>query len=96
MRALDRNAPRLQSWSTDSAEPFCWILLAMAFIDARTLRDGERIEADICVIGSGAAGLAIAKRFFGTARKVAVLESGGEQFDEETQLGLNRSTQHSH
>lgn len=57
----------------------------MAFIDARTLRQGHRIEADICVIGSGAAGLAIAKRFLGSSRNVVVLESGGEQPDEETQ-----------
>ncbi len=57
----------------------------MTFVDARTLPKNQRIEADVCVVGSGAAGLAIAKSFLGTSVKVAVLESGGEQPDEETQ-----------
>lgn len=35
------------------------------------------IQADICVIGSGAAGLTIANQFFDTGWKVVVLEGGG-------------------
>lgn len=57
----------------------------MGFVDARTLRDGHRIEADVCIIGSGAAGLAIARSFFGSSKKVALLESGGEEPAPETQ-----------
>jgi choline dehydrogenase-like flavoprotein len=57
----------------------------MSFIDARTQRPGHVIEADLCVIGSGAAGLAVARRFVGTSINVAILESGGNQPDEETQ-----------
>lgn len=38
---------------------------------------GAVIQADICVIGSGAAGLTIANQFFDTRWKVVVLEGGG-------------------
>jgi choline dehydrogenase-like flavoprotein len=57
----------------------------MAFVDARGLPAGHRIEADLCVVGSGAAGLAIASRFLGSRRRVAVLESGGLAPDAEVQ-----------
>lgn len=57
----------------------------MSFIDTRTLPDGETIEADLCVIGSGPAGLAIANEFAGTETRVAVLESGGLEWDADTQ-----------
>jgi choline dehydrogenase-like flavoprotein len=35
-----------------------------------------RIDADICIVGSGAAGLSLASAFFDSAAKVVVLESG--------------------
>jgi choline dehydrogenase-like flavoprotein len=57
----------------------------MAFIDARTLPEGHRIDADLCVIGSGAAGLAIASEFAGSPLRVALLESGGLTPDPRTQ-----------
>ena len=49
----------------------------MAIINALTLPKGHRIEADVCVIGSGAAGLAIATALMNTPLQVVVLESGG-------------------
>ncbi|MCZ6782329.1 MAG: GMC family oxidoreductase, partial [Proteobacteria bacterium] len=49
----------------------------MTFVDTRELPDGHEIEADLCIIGAGAAGLALAHAFrFGPAR-VVLLESGG-------------------
>jgi choline dehydrogenase-like flavoprotein len=57
----------------------------LAFIDTRTLPDGHEIEADLCVIGSGAAGLVIAQHFFGRSRRVVVLESGGMELEPEIQ-----------
>ncbi len=57
----------------------------MAFVDTRSLADGEVIEADICVIGAGPAGLAIATAFDGDGTQVALLESGDIGLDEETQ-----------
>jgi choline dehydrogenase-like flavoprotein len=57
----------------------------MGFVDARGLPAGHRIEADLCVVGSGAAGLTIASHFMGGPRRVAVLESGGLAADAEVQ-----------
>ena len=42
-------------------------------------------EADICVIGAGAAGITLARAFIGTNTRVVVLESGGEEFEADTQ-----------
>lgn len=49
------------------------------------IEDGARIEADLCVVGSGPAGLALALAFDGTGRRVLVLESGGFERDPEVQ-----------
>ena len=48
------------------------------FVDARTLPDGTRLEADLCVIGAGAAGITLARELGGGTLRVAVLESGGD------------------
>ena len=45
--------------------------------DFNSYEHGAVIQADICVIGSGAAGLTVASQFFGTRWKVVVLEGGG-------------------
>jgi choline dehydrogenase-like flavoprotein len=45
--------------------------------DLRQLAAGETLEPDICVVGAGAAGLAIASRFLGQDRRVLLVESGG-------------------
>ena len=37
------------------------------------------LDADVCVIGSGAAGLALAREFIGGRARVCVLESGGQR-----------------
>jgi hypothetical protein len=55
------------------------------FIDGRTVRETERIECEICIIGSGAAGLSIAAQFIGTGRRLCILESGGFELDPEIQ-----------
>ena len=55
------------------------------FIDARTVREAERVESDICIIGSGAAGLSIAAQFTGAGHKLCILESGDLEFDPATQ-----------
>ncbi|TPG58937.1 GMC oxidoreductase [Hymenobacter nivis] len=46
----------------------------------------EFFKADICIIGSGAAALAILTRLYATNRRVIVLEAGGEQITPENQL----------
>jgi choline dehydrogenase-like flavoprotein len=46
---------------------------------------GSRLEADICIIGAGPAGIAMAREFEGTDLSVLLIESGGLDFDKETQ-----------
>jgi choline dehydrogenase-like flavoprotein len=57
--------------------------------DARAVPEGAALEADLCVIGGGAAGITIAREFAGSSAKVVLLESGGMELDGETQA-LNR------
>jgi choline dehydrogenase-like flavoprotein len=57
----------------------------MAIIDARDLPDGSEIEADLVIIGGGMAGIAIATEWVGANKSVAILESGGLEFDQTIQ-----------
>ena len=54
-------------------------------VDARNLPPGAAIEADICIIGAGAAGITLACDLAGSNRTVALIESGGTAFEEATQ-----------
>ena len=63
----------------------------MPIVDARTLPNGHRVEADICIVGSGAAGLSVVRSLLDSGLKVAVLESGGFEQDPATQ-DLNRGS----
>ena len=47
------------------------------FVDFRTLGEKSRIEADLCIIGAGAAGITLAREFIGSGIQVCLLESGG-------------------
>ncbi|MFN3201656.1 MAG: FAD-dependent oxidoreductase [Bradymonadia bacterium] len=50
--------------------------------DARELSEGALVEADLCIIGGGAAGMSIARQFLDqSALKVVLLESGGLKKD---------------
>ncbi len=55
------------------------------FLDARQLEQGQVIDADICIIGAGAAGITIAREYIGSSTRVALIESGGLAFDEKSQ-----------
>lgn len=57
----------------------------MTTIDTRQLANGSVIDADLCIIGAGAAGLSIAREFSGTAIRVCVIESGDREFRHATQ-----------
>jgi len=65
------------------------------FDDARTLPDGSRIEADLLIIGAGAAGTTIASEFIGQVRRVVVVEGGGVAYQPATQK-LYRGTSIGH
>jgi choline dehydrogenase-like flavoprotein len=53
--------------------------------DALELNDGEALEADVCIIGAGAAGITLAVELAGTGVRVLLLESGGLKSEEDTQ-----------
>jgi choline dehydrogenase-like flavoprotein len=55
------------------------------FVNARTLPQNFIIDADICIVGAGAAGITLARDLSGGNRKIAVLESGNFDFDAATQ-----------
>ena len=50
------------------------------FIDARRLSSGAVVEADIAIIGAGAAGISLALDMTGKGLSICVLESGGLEF----------------
>jgi len=55
------------------------------FIDSRELQQGQNINAEVCIIGAGAAGITIAKKLARTNIGVCLIESGGIEFDTATQ-----------
>jgi choline dehydrogenase-like flavoprotein len=55
------------------------------FIDSRLLAETTEVRADICIIGAGPAGITIAREFIGTSYEICLLESGGLEFDADTQ-----------
>ncbi len=54
------------------------------FLDARHVADGTLLEADVCIIGAGMAGLTIALEFNRRGIHSLVLESGGFRPDDRT------------
>jgi len=52
----------------------------VALINARDLNSCQPLEAEVCIIGSGPAGSAIAERLADTRHRVIVLESGNRRF----------------
>jgi choline dehydrogenase-like flavoprotein len=55
------------------------------FLDARNLPDATVLDADLAVIGGGAAGITLARALAGTGIEVCVLEAGGLKYDAEAQ-----------
>ncbi|HVV64803.1 MAG TPA: GMC family oxidoreductase [Rhizomicrobium sp.] len=56
-----------------------------AFIDARAIPAGDRLETDIAIIGGGPAGISLALALASSKARVMLLESGGMDFDPKTQ-----------
>lgn len=54
-------------------------------LSADEIDDADVLESDLCIIGTGAAGLTLAREFAGGIHRVIVLESGGFDLDPETQ-----------
>ncbi|TPK30779.1 GMC family oxidoreductase [Mesorhizobium sp. B2-5-3] len=64
----------------------CWSRSTPCPIDAmiedcNAFPQGMRLEADVCIVGAGAAGLAIASQLEGTRHRICVIESGGMTYE---------------
>lgn len=49
----------------------------MTLFDARRFIPERALQTNLCIVGTGAAGIALAREFIGTRCRVAILESGG-------------------
>ncbi len=54
-------------------------------IDAHTVEPATRLEADICVVGTGPAGMTLLKRLAASGIRVLAIESGGRLLNPENQ-----------
>lgn len=50
-------------------------------IDFREMEAGTALQADICIVGAGAAGITLAMELAGTGADILLVESGGREFD---------------
>jgi choline dehydrogenase-like flavoprotein len=57
----------------------------MTLLDARRSVPERLMKTDLCIVGAGAAGIALACEFIGTRYRIAVLESGGLQYSDRVQ-----------
>jgi choline dehydrogenase-like flavoprotein len=57
----------------------------VAIIDGRQIETGADLKCDLCIIGAGAAGIALALELMQTPLSVILLESGGRKLDPQTQ-----------
>jgi choline dehydrogenase-like flavoprotein len=62
-------------------------------LDARDTPPEGELNADICIVGGGVAGIALAREFIGSNLQITILESGGLQFDPETDM-LSQGSSH--
>jgi len=53
---------------------------SLMFVDARQIASGTVLEADVAIVGAGAAGISLALELVGTGLSVCLLESGGMEF----------------
>jgi choline dehydrogenase-like flavoprotein len=54
-------------------------------LDFDQLRDGQPLEADVCIVGAGAAGITLALELAGGGRRILAVESGGERNERDVQ-----------
>lgn len=58
----------------------------MTILDANDLADGTVLRAPVCIVGGGAAGITLALELDGLGVACLLLESGGREYEEETQV----------
>ncbi len=54
-------------------------------IDIKEFSENSLIESDICIVGGGAAGITLAREFINQPYQICLLESGGLDFEKDTQ-----------
>ncbi len=54
-------------------------------VDARSVPAGSIVETELCIVGAGAAGITLAREFIDAPFRVVLLESGGLDYEPETQ-----------
>lgn len=54
-------------------------------VDARSVPAGTTVETEVCIVGAGAAGISLAREFIAAPFRVVLLESGGMDYEPETQ-----------
>lgn len=54
-------------------------------LDARSVPPGTILEPEVCIVGAGAAGITLAREFIASPFRVVLLESGGMNYEPETQ-----------
>ena len=67
------------------------------FKDLKDFPSNSILEYDICIVGTGPAGISVAKQLLGTELKIAILESGGFEPEPEYQElneGINSGPSH--
>ena len=55
------------------------------------MSDGQHLHADVCIVGAGPAGITLARKLAKQGHAVCLLESGGDEFERDTQ-SLNDGT----
>jgi choline dehydrogenase-like flavoprotein len=80
MATLEWNPRRLTPWPGKDCEDSVSMI-----IDFRTVTQNTPIETDICIVGAGAAGIALARELLGTHVRVCLIESGGLTYDPEVE-----------
>src|SRR6266702_8167288 len=57
----------------------------LVIVDARSVPAGTVVETEVCIVGAGAAGITLAREFSDAQVRVVLLESGGMDYEPETQ-----------
>lgn len=61
-------------------------------VDVRSLDPSEPVEADLCIIGAGAAGISLALEMAGSEARICMLEAGGTRYERSAQDLLRGET----
>ncbi|OUR99171.1 choline dehydrogenase [Gammaproteobacteria bacterium 42_54_T18] len=63
-------------------------------VDGKTLKGGSVIDADVCIIGGGVAGIVTARELLKNVGNIVLIESGGENYSPESQELYSPSKPH--